>query len=356
MENKENSNKVGDAAMPVFIGINGFGPMGRLIFFLSLTDPLVNVVAINDASMSIDYIAYLVQNEGSFSAEDRASVRVVGEYLSVQRNRQIRVSQKHDLVEIAWRDVGVDYVVECTGLSSTRERCWGHIAGGAKGVVIAGQSADAPTVIMGTNETELKRSYPIVCAGAPIAVALTPLIRLLHEHYGVEECSYTAIHGTRSVELTAGRSTNFQDWRQTRAGMDAIVPYSHTGGKTMEKVLPALLERISGSAFQVPVTKGCAVDMLVQLVQPVLKEGLDEALKKAASGRLNEVMFYSNNDLISRDCIPDGKLHYDATSSYALRDGKTHKLLLWFDLDGSYAKRLLSLVVFLHQLGPSGEM
>ncbi|KEG13005.1 glyceraldehyde-3-phosphate dehydrogenase [Trypanosoma grayi] len=347
---------MGDDSMPICVGINGFGPIGRAVLFSSFTDPLVNVTAINDASTSVDYIAYVVQRESPLSTEERASVIVVGDYVCIQGTHKIRVTQKHDLVEIGWREAGVRYVVECSGLSSTRERCWGHITGGASGVVIAGQSADAPTVIIGANETELKKAYPVICAGAPIAVALAPLIRLLHEQYGVEECSYTAIHGMRTVEPTAGRSKNTQDWRQTRAAADAIIPYSQTGNKTLEKIFPFLAERISGSAFQVPVTKGCAVDMLVRLAQPVSKELLDGTIKEAAGGQLREVLMYSGADLISRDCVPNGKLCYDTTSSQCLRDGEVHKLLLWFNFDGSYANRLLSLVPFLQKMNAAEEM
>ncbi|ESS63428.1 glyceraldehyde-3-phosphate dehydrogenase [Trypanosoma cruzi Dm28c] len=345
-----------DVVLPVCVGINGFGPIGQAVLFSSFTDPLVSVVAINDASMSIDYIAYLLRRESSLSAGDRASVLVVGEFICIQGSQKIRVSHKHDLVEIAWRDVGVQYVVECTGLSSTRERCWGHVAGGAKGVIVAGQSADAPTLIAGANDEELKSACSVLCAGSPVAVALAPLIRLLHEQYGLEECSYTAIHGMRPVELTAGRSKNPQDWRQTRVSIDNIVPYIDNGKKTMDKIFPGLVGRISGTAFQVPVKKGCAVDMLVRLSQPVSKEMLDQALKEAASGRLNGVLSYSKEDLISCDCVPNGKLCYDATGSYSLRDGEAQKLLLWFDIDGGYAKRLLSLVVLLHQMGFSDGM
>ncbi|RNF26309.1 putative glyceraldehyde-3-phosphate dehydrogenase [Trypanosoma conorhini] len=347
---------MGDVAMPVCVGINGFGPVGQAVLFSSFTEPTVKVVAINDASMNIDYIAYLLQRESPLSAADRASVVVVGEFICIQGSHKIRVSQKHDLVDIAWQDVGVHYVVECTGLSSTRERCWGHVTGGAKGVVIAGQSADAPTLILGANDAEFKKVCPVVCAGLPVAVALVPLIRFMHEQYGIDECSYTAIHGMRSAELTAGRSKNPQDWRQTRVSLDSIVPYIHTGNKTMERVLPGLVGRISGSAFQVPVTKGCAVDMLVRLSQPVPKEVLDEALKEAATGRLSGVFVYSNEDFVSRDCVPNGKLYYDAKTSHSIREGEAHKLLLWFDLDGGYAKRILSLLVFLHQMGDSDGM
>ncbi|RNF11461.1 putative glyceraldehyde-3-phosphate dehydrogenase [Trypanosoma rangeli] len=339
-----------DAVMPVCVGINGFGSIGKAVLFSSFTEPTVKVVAINDASMSIAYIAYLLQRESPLSAEDRASVVVVGEFICIQGSHKIRVSQKHDLVDIAWQDAGVHYVVECTGLSFTRERCWGHVTGGAKGVIIAGQSADAPVLILGANEADFK-VCPVVCAGLPVAVALAPLIRFLHDQYGIEEFSYTVIHGLRPAEITAGRSKNPQDWRQTRVDIGDIVPYIHTGEKTMDKVFPALVGRISGSAFQVPVTRGCAVDVLVRLRQPVSKELLDETLKGVATGRLSEVFLYLNEDFISRDCMPNGKLYYDAASSHALREGEAHKLLLWVDLDGSYAKRLLSLVVFFASAG-----
>ncbi|KAH9601866.1 Glyceraldehyde 3-phosphate dehydrogenase [Trypanosoma melophagium] len=347
---------MGDITMPISVGINGFGEVGQAILFSSFTDPLVNVVAINDASVSIDYMAYLLRHESPLSVEEKSSVMVVGDYLCLQGNYKIRVTQKHDLVEIGWHDAGVAYVLECTGLNSTQERCWGHITGGAHGVIIAGQSADAPTVVMGVNEMNLKRAHPVVSAGSPIAVALAPLIRILHEQYKIEECSYTALHGVQKTDSVMGRSKNPREWRQRRSALDAIVPCTQTGKKTIEKIMPTLAEYISGSAFQVPVVKGCAIDMIVRFAQPVSKEVLDAVIKEAAAGRLSEALLYSEEDLINRDCMPNGKLYYDATSSQCLRDGSAHKLLLWFDIDGSYAKRILSLVPFLQKLSANNEM
>ncbi|ORC91980.1 glyceraldehyde-3-phosphate dehydrogenase [Trypanosoma theileri] len=345
-----------DVTMPIGVGINGFGDIGQSVLFSSFTDPLVNVVAINDASMNIEYMAYLLRHESPLSVEEKSSVVVVGEYICIHGNRKIRVTQKHDLAEIGWHDAGVIYVLECTGLNSTQERCWGHITGGAHGVIIAGQSADAPTVVLGVNEMNMKKTHPVVCAGSPIAVALAPLIRILHEQYMIDECSYTALHGIQKGDSVMGKSKNPQEWRQKRSALDAIIPCTQTGKKTMEKIMPTLAEYISGSAFQVPVVKGCAIDMIVRFAQPVSKEVLDTTLKEAASGRLSEALLYSEEDLINRDCLPNGKLYYDAISSQCLRDGSAHKLLLWFDIEGSYAKRILSLVPFLQKLGVNNEM
>ncbi|CBH14489.1 glyceraldehyde-3-phosphate dehydrogenase, putative [Trypanosoma equiperdum] len=338
------TSKISEVPLPIPIGINGFGAVGRAVLFASMTEPQVTVVAVNDFSVSINYVLYVLQNESPLSAEDKASLTVVGEYIFYRGTERIRVTQKHDLVDIAWRDAGVSYVVECTGFTSTRDRCWGHLTSGARGVLVAGQSGDAPAIVAGVNDSDLSKIQPIICSGAPLAVALAPFIRILHESFGVEDCSYTAIHAIQPVEPNAARSANSQDWRQTRVTLDSITPYAHTGMTTFCKLMPTLSSRITGSAFQVPVTKGCAIDMLLRFKQPVAKESVDEALIEASKDRLKDVLFVSKRDFISRDLLPDGKLCYDPSASQCVREGELYKFTLWFDLERSFAKRLISLI------------
>ncbi|KAG8347219.1 Glyceraldehyde 3 phosphate dehydrogenase NAD binding domain [Trypanosoma vivax] len=337
-------------SLPVSVGINGFGPLGRAILFASFAEPRLEVTAINDFSMGVDYIAYMIQSDSPLSPGEKATITVVGEFICIRGKEKIRVTQKHDLVDVAWRDAGVSYVVDCTGLNSTRERCWGHINAGARGVVIAGHSSDALTVVTGVNDTELKKVQPIICAGTPIAVALGPLIRLLHLHFGLEEATYTAVHNVRPAEPTAGRWQNLDDWRQTRATTDTILLCKQTDKMSFSKLMPALSERISGSVFQVPITRGCAIDMTLRFSHPVAKESLDCVLTQAAMGTLKDCLTVSKKDLVSRDVPPDGRLYYDVQSSQCLRDGELHKLLLWFELDGSYARRVLHLIPLMHKM------
>lgn len=333
----------------VLIGINGFTPVGRAVFFATLMDPTVSVGVINDVSCSTEFIAYALEHERP-AGVPAMKVETYGEdNLLINGTQKVLITHTNDMRAVGWGNRQIAVVVECSGTATTKERCWGHLTGGAAAVVIAAQSVDAPVIVPGINDVAVEKGMPVVCAGSFLGAALAPFLQFLCKTVGVEEVSYTAIHGPQPVDPTAGRSADPVDWRQTRLSSSAssvIVPYHHTGLSTLQKVLPQLRDKICGSAFQVPVQQGCAVDLFVRTTAVVSKDQLDASIAQVASDPTLAkcvAVHTPKNYVISSDCIGSRRVIYEQNASVTNPSGNTHKLLLWIDLYALYAQRLLDL-------------
>lgn len=234
--------------MTILLGINGFGPVGRAVFYESLYDPTVSVVAINDSSASTEYIAFLMEHE--VPQHFRIAVKAVAaddKTIMVNGTQRIQVTHTHDCSAIGWGKCLVSVVVECSGLFSTRERCWGHVTGGADAVVVASQSADAPLVLLGINDNTMDKALPVFCTGHPITAGIAPIVDLFLKSTGLQEVSFTSIVPPLPVHPTAGKSGDPLEWRQARLeSSSTVVPHQNSGVSTLIKAFPELDGKVSG--------------------------------------------------------------------------------------------------------------
>lgn len=334
--------------MTILLGINGFGPIGRAVFFASLYDPTVAVVAINDTSASTEYIAFLMEHEAPQS--HRIPVKAVAaddKTIMVNGTQRIQVTHTHDCSAVGWGKCLVAIVLECSGLFSTRERCWGHVTGGAGAVIVAAQSADAPLVLPGINDSVMDKALPVISTGHAVTAALAPVIDLFSKSTGLEEVSFTTIISPLSIDPAAGRTNDPLEWRQARLASSAVVaPHRNPGISTLVKAFPKLDGKINGSAFQIPAHTGCAVDITLKTTKPMSKEQLDHFMANAAAhdvyGQSIEVR-QGEAAIISSDTFNTHKVLYDSSTSQTMASGLTHKLVLWVDLENNFANRLLVL-------------
>mmetsp|Transcript_28193 Transcript_28193/g.32620 ORF Transcript_28193/g.32620 Transcript_28193/m.32620 type:complete len:340 (-) Transcript_28193:86-1105(-) len=328
----------------ITIGINGFGRVGRSILSVALQSPAVRVTAINDPFVNSEYAAYLLKHDPAFSGM-KLSVEVRKDAVIID-GAVINISQKSDCASIPWGDSRVTYVVECSGVHTTHDRAGAHLAGGASRVIITAPSSDAHTIIEGVNTDTFKSHMQVISAGSCTGLAISPVLRFLHERYGLEECTFTSIHAvTSSQKVVDGLQA--KEWRAARNAKENIVPHSSGAMKTLQKAMPQLAERVMGTALRVPVSNGCALDLTVRLASGVSKEGLDLAISEASleGSKYHRLLAFTNEELVSADAgMAGGAALYDSKASVSLNT-KTHKLLLWYSHELGYAARVLNLIV-----------
>lgn len=334
--------------MTILLGINGFGKVGRSVFYASLYDPTVAVVAINDTSSSTEYIAFLMEHE--VPPQHRIPVKAVAandHTIMVNGTQRIEITHSHDACTVGWGKVLVAVVMECSGLFSTRERCWGHITGGAGAVIVATQSADAPLILPGINDTSISEALPVFCTGNIVAAAIAPIIDLFAKCIGLEEISYTSIVSPLPIDPAAKRSNDPLEWRQARLeSSSVVVPHRTAGVTTLVKAFPKLDGKITGSCFQIPAQTGCTVDLLFRTSKPMSKEQLDHFMINAAGHPVyGEALEHRPGEVayVSSDTLTTYKVLYDQRTSQSSANGLTHKLVLWVDLQNNLAHRLLDL-------------
>jgi glyceraldehyde 3-phosphate dehydrogenase len=327
----------------VTIGINGFGRVGRAVLIASLSNPAVRVTAINDPFISAEYAAYLVKHDSS-TGGFKGSVEAKKDAIVVD-GCTIAVTQKSDPSSVPWGDSHVTYVIECSGVHTTHDRAGAHLAGGASRVVIAAPSSDAVTLVQGVNADSMKPSTQVISAGSCTGMAVCPILRFLGERFGVDECTFTAIHAVTPTQKVVDGAQG-KEWRSARSAMTNIIPHSTGAGKTIQKVLPQLANKVLGTSLRVPVQNGCALDITVRLTNGVSKEALDLAIQEASQpgSTFHGLLAFSSEDLVSSDVSTSAASIYDAKASVSL-SSTTHKLLWWYSHELGYAQRLLQLIV-----------
>jgi glyceraldehyde 3-phosphate dehydrogenase len=258
------------------IGINGFGRVGRQAFRASLGSSDLRVVAINDPFLDVESVANAIRldsNAGRF----RGTVEIKGKNLLVVDGARVAFTSVTDPAQIPWTEQNVAYVLECSGVYTTAERAASHLAGGAQRVIIGTVSADAPPIVLGANEESFKPSTQVLSAASDITVALAPVLRVLHNTFGVTQCTYTCLHaasGARAVD-----SSNIKDPRGSRGALGNVVPITNAPDvKALQRVLPRLAGRVTGTTIRVPVAVGSMLDVVVILNTATSLTALAEAL------------------------------------------------------------------------------
>ena len=227
----------------VKVGINGFGRIGRLVLRASLTRDDIQVVAINDPAISVDYMVYMMKY-------DSAQGRFQGEVCEkdgklVVNGNEITVYALMDPAEIPWRDTGAEYIVESTGLFTTTEKASAHFKGGAKKVVISAPSNDAPMFVMGVNNDKYTKDMNVISNASCTTNCLAPLTKVINDNFGVVEGLMTTVHSTTATQKTVDGPSK-KDWRGGRAASANIIPSSTGAAKAVGKVIPELNGKLTG--------------------------------------------------------------------------------------------------------------
>jgi glyceraldehyde 3-phosphate dehydrogenase len=325
------------------IGINGFGRIGRLAFRSITKRANVEVVAINDL-LDVDYLAYMLKYD-SVHGEFDGTVEVKDGKLFVNGN-EVRITAERNPENLKWDEVGVDYVLECTGIFKTLETANLHIKGGAKKVVISAPSPDAPMFVMGVNNKELKADEAIFSNASCTTNCLAPIAKVLNDKFGIAEGLMTTVHAATATQKTVD-SPSLKDWRGGRAALHNIIPSSTGAAKAVGKVISELNGKLTGMAFRVPTMDVSVVDLTVRLEKGASYEDVKAAMKEASeSEEMNGVLGYTEDLVVSQDFVGDTRTSiFDANAGIALNDNFV-KVVSWYDNEIGYSNKLVDLVEY----------
>jgi len=326
--------------MVLKIGINGFGRIGRLVMRAARADPAVQVVAVNDPFIPVDYMAYMLKYDsthGRFPGEVAAS----GDKLMVD-GQAVQVTGEKDPSAIAWGKGGADFVVESTGAFLSLEKAAAHMKGGAKKVVVSAPSPDAPMFVMGVNDASYA-GQDIVSNASCTTNCLAPLAKVIHETYGIKQGLMSTVHAvTATQQVVDGPSV--KDWRGGRGACFNIIPSGTGAAKAVGKVLPELNGVLTGMAFRVPTCDVSVVDLTITLEKGASYKDICATVKKHADGPLKGILAYTDEEVVSTDFIGDPHSSiFDAKAGIALDDNFV-KLVSWYDNEWGYSNRVLDLI------------
>ena len=321
------------------IGINGFGRIGRLAFRAISKRANVEVVGINDLQ-EVDYIAYVLKYDsvhGTFPAE----VKTENGNLVVD-GKTIRITAEKDPNNLKWNELGVDVVLECTGLFTTLEKAQAHLNAGAKKVVISAPSADAPMFVMGVNHKSAKATDTIVSNASCTTNCLAPIAKVINDSFGIEEALMTTVHATTATQLTVDGPSK-KDWRGGRSALINIIPSSTGAAKAVGKVIPELNGKLTGMSFRVPTADVSVVDLTVKTKKATSLKEINEAMKKASEGELKNILGYTEELVVSQDFVGCTNTSiYDAKAGIELND-HFFKVVSWYDNEAGYSNKLVDL-------------
>ena len=326
------------------LGINGYGRIGRLVFRACEERDDVEVVAVNDPFMTPDAMAYLLKYDtvhGRFNGE----IGYTEDSLIIN-GRTVKVFACKDPQEIAWADAGVDYVVESTGVFTTKDTAAAHLKGGAKKVVISAPSKDAPTFVYGVNQDSYTSDMDVVSNASCTTNCLAPMAKVLEDKFGIEEGLMTTIHAMTATQKTADTSVK-KNWRLGRAASGNIIPTTTGAATAVGKVLPQLNGKLTGMAFRVPTLDVSVVDLTCNLKTAATYEQICAAMKEASETYLKGVLLYCDEDVVSSDFITcPYTCVFDAKAGIALSETFV-KLVAWYDNEWGYSNKLVDLAAYI---------
>jgi len=335
--------------MSIKVGINGFGRIGRLVMRAAKNFPNVQIVAINDPFIPVDYMQYMFHYD-TVHGRYPGSVEHDGGKLIIDGN-PITVTNELDPSKITWGDSGADYVVESTGKFLTKEGAEKHFAGGAKKIVMSAPSKDStPMFVVGVNEHEYTSDINVVSNASCTTNCLAPLAKVIHNEFGITEGLMTTVHAATATQPTVD-GPSLKDWRGGRGavGMN-VIPSSTGAAKAVGKVIPDLNGKLTGMAFRVPTANVSVVDLTVQLSKSAKYADIKAAVKAASEGPMNGILGYTEDMVVSSDFVSDTRSSiFDANAGIALTDNFV-KLVSWYDNECGYSNRVLDLISHMDQV------
>ncbi len=329
------------------IGINGFGRIGRFVFRQAVAKGTIQVVAINDL-IDVEYMAYMLKYDSTHGLFN-GDVEVKDGKLIVN-GAEIRVTAERNPADINWGAVGADYVVESTGLFLSKDSAKGHLAAGAKKVVMSAPSKDdTPMFVMGVNNTSYTNDMDFVSNASCTTNCLAPIAKVLNDNYGIKEGLMTTVHATTATQKTVD-GPSAKDWRGGRGAGQNIIPSSTGAAKAVGKVIPELNGKLTGMAFRVPTPDVSVVDLTVNLVKEASYAEICAAMKAASEGPLKGILGYTEDQVVSNDFIGDTRTSiFDAGAGIQLSPTFV-KVVSWYDNEMGYSAKVCELISYMESV------
>jgi glyceraldehyde 3-phosphate dehydrogenase len=327
--------------MSIKVAINGFGRIGRLVFKAAFEDKDIEFVAVNDLT-DAKTLAHLLKYDsvhGKFPAEVHAEGDTI-----VVGDRRLKVLAVKDPATLPWKELGVEYVVESTGVFRKRDQIAKHLEAGAKKVLLTVPAKDEidNTIVLGVNDEQLRPTDKIVSNASCTTNCLGPIVKVLHDTFGMKRGLMTTVHSYTNDQRIL--DLPHSDLRRARSAAVSMIPTTTGAARAIGKVIPELNGKLDGMSVRVPTPDGSLVDLVAELKRDVTIEEVNEAMKKAAEGPMKGILQYCEDPVVSVDII--GNPHssiFDSLSTFVV-DGNFVKVLSWYDNEWGYSNRCVDLL------------
>jgi len=335
--------------MPVRVGINGFGSIGRRFYRIARKRPDIRVVAVNDLTDPAT-LAHLLKYDSNYGTLEE-EVQVEGQEIVCGSDR-IRVTAERDPAQLRWAEFGVEVVVESTGRFTEREKAELHIThGGAKKVIISAPAkGEDITVVLGVNEGSYDPARHHVISNASCTTnCLAPVAKVIHERFGIERGFMVTAHAYTNDQVTL--DLPHRDLRRARAAAINIIPTTTGAAKAVALVLPELKGKLHGFALRVPVPTVSIINLVAQVSRKTTEEEVNQALREAARGPLKGILAVEDRPLVSSDYKGSSYSAVVDAPSTSVVDGSLVSVSAWYDNEWGYSERLCDLVAYLGRRG-----
>ncbi len=327
--------------MAIKVAINGFGRIGRLIFKVMQNDPDMEVVALNDLTDS-KTLAHLLKYD-SVHGKYPLPVKAEGDYLHAG-DLKVKVLAERDPSQLPWKELGVDVVVESTGVFRKRAQIEMHLKAGAKKVLLTVPAKDEidNTIVLGVNDDKLRAEDKIVSNASCTTNCLAPIVKVLNDSFGVKRGLMTTVHAFTNDQRIL--DLPHSDLRRARAAAVSLIPTTTGAAKAVGKVIPELNGLLDGMAMRIPTADGSIVDLTAELAKDVTVEEVNAAMKAAAEGPMKGVLEYCEDPIVSVDIIDNPHSSIFDSLSTTVMDGNMVKVLSWYDNEWGYSNRAVDVL------------
>ncbi len=326
--------------MAIKVGINGFGRIGRNVFRVIAEREGIDVVAINDLtdartlSILLKYDSVHGRFNGEVGTKDNALV---------VKGKEVRLTKERDPASLPWKELGVEVVIESTGIFTTKADCEKHLEAGAKKVILSAPAKDQldATIVMGINDNDLKPEHKIVSNASCTTNCLGPLVKVINDSFGIEKGLMTTIHAYTNDQKVA--DLMHSDLRRARAAAINIIPTTTGAAKAIGEVIPELKGKLDGMAMRVPVANGSVTDLVASVKKSVSIEEINNVIKTASENELKGILEYCEDPIVSSDIIDNAhSCIFDSLSTYVIGDNLV-KVIGWYDNEWGYSNRMVDL-------------
>jgi glyceraldehyde 3-phosphate dehydrogenase len=327
--------------MAVKVGINGFGRIGRNVFRVIAEREGIDVVAVNDLtdartlSILLKYDSVHGKFKGDIDSKENAII---------VKGKKVRLTKEKDPAQLPWKELGVEVVIESTGIFTKKADCEKHLEAGAKKVILSAPAKDQldATIVMGINENSLKPEHKIVSNASCTTNCLAPLAKVINDNFGIEKGLMTTIHAYTNDQNVA--DLMHSDLRRARAAAINIIPTTTGAAKAIGEVIPELKGKLDGMAMRVPVANGSVTDLVALVKKKVSIEKINNAIKAASENELKGILEYCEDPIVSSDIIDnDHSCIFDSLSTYVVGDNLI-KVIGWYDNEWGYSNRIVDLI------------
>ena len=324
----------------VKLGINGFGRIGRLVLRVVAERNDVEVVAINDPFIDLEYGKYMFTHD-TIHGKFEGSCEVKNSKLIVNKNEISFYGEKEPNL-IPWSKHNVDVVIEATGKFTKYEDAVKHLEGGAKKVIVSAPGKNMPMFVMGVNHTEYKPEMKVISNASCTTNCLAPLAKVINDNFGIEEGIMSTVHSVTATQLTVDGPSK-KDWRGGRAASYNIIPSSTGAAKAVGEVIPSLKGKLTGMSFRVPTLNVSVVELTARLSKPTTYEEIVEVIKKTSEKEMKGILGWTDDAVVSSDFIGDSRTSIFDVNAGIMISPTFVMLVSWYDNEWGYSNKTVDL-------------